>query len=196
MLHSNAPIGVDLDDVIIDLATALAKFHNARYGTSYERSDSYTFKLEKMWGCNEEEMRQRVSEFYLSSFHNEALPVFGAVAALTELKKKYPLIMITSRPEHVRKETELWINRYIPNMFDEMYFLGNFLPDGTRIVSKGEMCKKRNVQLFIEDALHNAISVAQEEIPVLLFDTPWNQGELPPHITRVTGWEDALRVMG
>jgi len=30
-------------------------------------------------------------------------------------------------------------------------------------------------------------------VPVLLFDRPWNQGELPGGITRVTNWNHVLR---
>jgi uncharacterized HAD superfamily protein len=44
--------------------------------------------------------------------------------------------------------------------------------------------------------LQIALAAADVPIPVLLFDRPWNQAELPPGVTRVTDWDQALRVIG
>ena len=54
-------IGVDLDDVLIDLNRSLSLFHNAKFGTTYDIEDVRSFELEKVWNCTTEEMIRRVN---------------------------------------------------------------------------------------------------------------------------------------
>lgn len=37
--------------------------------------------------------------------------------------------------------------------------------------------------------------VANCGIPVLLFDAPWNQGEMKPPITRVHSWDEIVEIL-
>jgi uncharacterized protein len=60
---------------------------------------------------------------------------------------------------------------------------------------KPRIVREMKLDLLIEDELHVALAAAIVPIPVLLFDRPWNQAELPAGITRVTDWEHALRVV-
>lgn len=43
---------------------------------------------------------------------------------------------------------------------------------------------------LIDDSPVYAMQVASIGIPVLLYDTPWNQGIESPGITRVFSWEN------
>ena len=118
----------------------------------------------------------------------------GAVEAIEWLRHDHSLPIITSRPETIRERTAALVEKHFPPVFDGIHFLNHYRDDGTRSRerTKGEVCKALGVRVFVEDALENAVSVADEGIPVLLFDVPWNQGELPAGITRVFGWRDAL----
>jgi uncharacterized HAD superfamily protein len=60
---------------------------------------------------------------------------------------------------------------------------------------KPRIIREMRLDLLIEDELHVALAVADVPIPVLLFDRPWNQAELPPGITRVTNWGEVLRLI-
>lgn len=50
------------------------------------------------------------------------------------------------------------------------------------------------VDLFLEDRLENALQLSEAlQIPVFLFDTPYNQARLPELVHRVTSWEEVDR---
>ena len=59
--------------------------------------------------------------------------------------------------------------------------------------SKAQVCKSLGVDVFIEDALEHALPLANNGIPVLLFDRPWNRGQEPANTTRVFSWSGILR---
>ncbi|MBU6491100.1 hypothetical protein KGQ25_03060 [Patescibacteria group bacterium] len=186
-------IGIDFDDVLADFNTSLAKFHNEIYGTSYRRDDIVVYELGHTWGCSGEEAARRVSEFYHSAHHDRIAPVKGAVRVLSQLKRKNVFVIITSRPEGVRGRTFSLINKYFPRMFKEVHFLGHYHGTEARRETKGDMCKKLGVEVFIDDSLEHAASVSREGIKVLLFNTPWNRHKKPAHVVRVFGWGDVLK---
>ncbi len=57
---------------------------------------------------------------------------------------------------------------------------------------KIEAIRGYNLDLFIEDAPGTIESVSKE-MPVLIFDTPYNRGFEVPNATRVFSWYDILR---
>lgn len=185
-------IGFDLDDILLDFNGALRVFHNAKYDTTYEREHITTYDFCELWQCEPEEMIRRVLEFYASKEHQGAVPVEGSVEAIKKLSQYHKLIIITSKPDELRVATMQWLDQHFPHMFDEVHFTNHYVGNG-RKRPKGEVCKQYGVEIFIDDALIHAESVANTGIPVLLFDTPWNQGELSPLITRVYSWEEIER---
>ena len=57
---------------------------------------------------------------------------------------------------------------------------------------KVETAKKLAVDLFFEDKHDNAVAIAEEcKIPVLLFNTPYNQDPVPNRVIRVYTWQQA-----
>jgi len=189
MKENKQLIGLDLDDVIIDFNEGLMHYHNALYGTSYTRKDITSWALENTWGCTTNEAIQRVYDFYHSEEHGRCPAVRGAVDMIHQLSVVYSITVITSRPENVRELTTNWLNQHVPDILGEIHFLGHYHGPESRRKSKGEVCKELGVGLFIEDSLANAENVAEQGIPVLLFDKPWNQGDLPPNTIRMYSWE-------
>ncbi len=52
--------------------------------------------------------------------------------------------------------------------------------------------KKHEVDIFFEDKHDNAVSIHEElDIPVLLFNTPYNQQPIPKGVIRVNNWFEA-----
>lgn len=183
MTTARKVIGVDLDDVLFGCNSALALFHNARYGTSYERKDVISYDLEIIWNCSREEAFRRIYDFYFSKEHAEAQPVPGSQAAIARLKEHYHLAIITSRPESVRTLTEHWLGVHFPKTFREILFAG-------QAETKAILCASINPLVFIEDAERQAQDISKLQIPVFLFDTPWNQGVSLENVTRVFSWKE------
>ncbi len=183
-------IGVDLDDVLIDLNRSLSLFHNAKFGTTYDIEDVRSFELEKVWNCTTEEMIRRVNIFYKIHRPHRIMTIDGAVETLNRLKNKNELVVITGRPPSVAGKTEETIAYHFPNIFKDIYYT-NFFSKREQAVTKADICQQKSIDIFIEDNFEWANQIAEKGIPVLLLDAPWNQ--LPinnPKIARVHNWKE------
>jgi uncharacterized HAD superfamily protein len=58
---------------------------------------------------------------------------------------------------------------------------------------KSAMCKELGIQVMIDDHMSVAKDCAEAGIRVLLFDQPWNQGELPMGAERVHSWDEIVK---
>lgn len=184
-------IGIDLDDVLMDFCGPICAFHNSISGTSFTRDDLWSYNLDESWKCSEEESRKRVFDYYHSDNHKRALPVSGAVSAIENLSKNNTLVIVTARPDVVSELTCAWINTHFPKRFTSIHFANYYHGDATRKRKKSDVCKELGVDLFIEDSLENALSIAENGTPVLLLDSPWNKKkDLPESITRVYSWSE------
>ncbi len=183
-------IGIDFDDVIFDCNGSLQLWHNRRYGTDIVPSAITAWNLHELWGCSREEAEARIDAWYVSSEHEHGVPVRGAIDALRELAQSHELYIITSRPVRVKKQTEAWLHTYAPGLFAGVHFADS----GTsNVATKGDTCRALAIALFIDDALHNAIDVSNAGVSTLLFDAPWNQGDVPRGVVRVFGWSDVQK---
>ena len=186
-------IGFDFDDVLINFRHALRLYSNELYKTNLQREDYTSSDLSETWKCTPEEATKRVIDFYSSEHHYNALPVEGAVEGIKILKQDYDLFVITSRPEKIREMTVGWLDRYFPDMFEEVHLTNLFYGEGEKIIrTKKEVCLELGVEAFVDDALHYAHDVSSAGIPVLLYDAPSNQGDVEHPIIRVHSWREIV----
>lgn len=184
-------IAVDVDDVLLDFTCALFKFHNATYNTFLKRKDFVTYDLEKVFGVSFEEKTKRMDLFYESPYFLELVPVKGAQESLSELSKKNEIIIITSRPQFIQKETEKSLDKYFKNSYSDIFYsAGYYKPGG---IPKSKICLKQGVSFLVDDCLKFAVECDSLGISSFLMDTPWNQQNVEGTlITRVKGWKEIL----
>ncbi len=184
MKQQRPKIGVDLDDTAWQFMLGMSLFHNQRYGTTHDGLHHFkTWHLHDTWECTKEEAVSRITEFVFSDDHKGITPLSGALPSLHMLAQAYDLIAITARePEKAGPTLEL-VDQLFGNLFLDVHLLGH-------TQKKGDLCDALGVRLMIDDGLHNAESIGEKGIPVLLMDMPWNQGALPPHTTRVFHWDE------
>jgi uncharacterized HAD superfamily protein len=187
-------IGIDLDDVLLDFFSILLLYYNKYYGTEYEIKDISSYDLSILWQCEPDEAIRRVFEFYHTKEHLNAMPIAGSLDSLQILSKNFDLVVVTSKPESISSITYHWIDEHFPNIFKQVYFTNHYAKKDKKL--KVDICKKLDVKVFIEDGLHNAISIVTAGIPVILLDRPWNQGDLPSNIIRLKNWEDITEYIG
>jgi uncharacterized HAD superfamily protein len=186
-------IGFDLDDVLMDFRKSLHSYHNRRYSTNHQYQDCRE-NLSVIWNCDETEAVRRVFEFYYSAEHWDTLPVIGAVKGITQLSEGHNLFIVTAKSEEFKDQTQAWLDKYFPAKFNGLFFTNQYHGHGSKR-TKGEVCQELGLQLFIDDSLHNVEDVAGYGIPALLFDAPWNQGEVTPPIIRVYSWDEIVAVL-
>ncbi|KAL1919056.1 uncharacterized protein VTP21DRAFT_2437 [Calcarisporiella thermophila] len=198
-------LAIDLDECLSLTMAALVKWHNTHYGTQLKESDFFSYNYWEVWGGSRDESIVKVREFYVSEEFREMQPVPGALEAMKTLKERgFKLYVVTSRQEFVRKQTEEFIDRHFPNIFEDIILTNHYLATSEQGLAiprmKSEICHQLKAELLVDDTLHNAFDVANAGINVLLFDLnasyAWSRlpegEELPPRVKRVFSWEQVL----
>lgn len=182
-------IAIDLDDVLSETTASIIKYHNSRYGTTLKIEDFYCYDWNKIWGGTWEEAMQKWHDFTQTDEFQNLPTVTGASDAIKKLSKENKLIIVTSRLEHLEKDTVKWIDKFFPQIFKDIY-VNKHASSGTTRYTKSEICKKINATILIEDNLEYAKDCCSNNIEVLLFNRPWNQNKIPNKSTRVFSWKD------
>ncbi len=183
-------IGIDFDDVIMDLSNHLLDFFNTKFKTNFVRADIKDFFMGVLWNLDREEEEKIIMEFCLSERHKNTLPVSGAIEAIRKLAADHELHIITAREEARKGVTLEWIDMHIPTVITSITFASHI--DVVHSRKKSEICKELNVDCFIDDSLKNVLDVSTVVDRVFLLDTPWNQGDLPGNIERIFSWEEII----
>lgn len=186
-------IGIDLDEVVADTLDAIIKFHNERYGTDFKKTDFRSYRFWETWGGTRDESIKEVLEFFSTDRFTNLTPVAGSLRAMKAMKKAgHDLFIITGRQTEIIKETEAWIEEYFPNIFSGLHFANTYGITG-QPRKKSDICKALGIKWMVEDDLDHAIECGAAGISVLLFNQPWNQGELPANAKRVFSWSDVVK---
>jgi uncharacterized HAD superfamily protein len=173
--------GVDLDNVITDTDGMFRRIVEKTYGISIRRDDVLEFYYHLGGKITKEQESEAFRIFHdVESLNVELLE--GATDALSELRRRYQVYIVTSRPESARQVTEDFLrNHEVP--YDRLVFERR----------KAELVKGWTA--FVEDHRETAYEIAEEGVLTFVFDYPWNRplnGD-PEGIVRVKSWRDVMR---
>lgn len=178
-------VGIDIDGVVADSLLAWITELNKYFGQNKRIEDVVSYKFEQVYNVPWDEMDYFFRQYQEILLSNLA-PVEHAPRALDLLKEKHELVLITARPEGFRAMTEDWLGRHeIP--FDELLM--------TTYCDKADFCRQAGVDIYIEDSLENAQSIARTGIPVMLYDAPYNQHNDDPRLMRRFNWPEIYRTV-
>lgn len=182
-------IAVDFDDVLMDFFPSMIDFFNAKENTNHKKEDLKSFYLESIWNCTKEEALDKILHFYELEKDLDLKPIHGSIDAIRKIKEKNNLIVITGRPKHTLKYMQDWLGKHYPGIFDDIFFT-NFFFGGKK--TKSEICREVGAEIIIDDSLIFIENASEHGVQALLFNAPWNQGELPENVTRVHSWGEIL----
>ena len=186
-------IGIDVDDVLAESLPGYLEAFRRRFGHAVKIEEAAweifrrypEISVTQMWGF--------FSELEASDFLGTRPLYPEAVEAVRSLSASgHRLFVVTGRLSQHREHTRRLLRQAgLLDTFEELVHRDGEPTDKykTRIV------RELRLDLLIEDELHVALAAATVPIPVLLFDRPWNQGELPTVITRVTEWSQVVRLI-
>jgi len=193
-------IGIDLDEVVFPLVPHFCKFLRRKYKINISPEDflSYHFWENPAYSINgvQATKQQAVDDFYefiQTLEFKEIQPYPEAKISLLELKNLDSLIAITSRQIELREHTRRQLDYFFPNTFQDVVFGNQYPKNLEQSISKKDLCLQNKVRLFFEDNWDYACEIS-ENIPVILFDKPWNKNRSKEKITRVNSWKEALEV--
>jgi 5'(3')-deoxyribonucleotidase len=194
---SKPMIAVDVDDVLAANAEAFVEYSNEKWGTNLT-VDDYDEHWAVAWGVNQndhEELEKRSLQF-LRDTTSKYKHFPEAKAALEKLSKEFDLVVVTSRRTVLSKDTLEWIDKYFPDIFQDVHFAGIWdeVAEGRINITKADIIKQIGADYLIDDQPKHCIAAAGAGIKALLFgDYRWNRDvELPENVHRVKSWQEVL----
>lgn len=144
-------IAIDVDDVIAANAPAFVEYSNHKYGT-HLTIDDYQEHWGEVWKVEHEELLKRASEYQDSNHIGTYSVIDGAYPALQELKKRFKLVIVTSRHKSMDTLTRVWLQENYPDIFDDIIFSGFFDTELKSAIhlTKGEIVKEIGATYFID----------------------------------------------
>ncbi|WP_315969547.1 5' nucleotidase, NT5C type [Rubeoparvulum massiliense] len=173
-------LGIDIDGTITDPTTFIPYLNRAfRKRLTFDQVTEYD--LAQVYGIDKEIMDRWFNHNVATIYANSPL-LPEAYLRLKEWEPYHQLIFISARDQNHAPLTKRWLQQHqIP--YDDLECIGSH--------NKIETAKAHQVDIFFEDKYDNAVDLAEAlDIPVFLFDTPYNQGPLPKQVQRVSSWHD------
>lgn len=187
---ADSKIGIDIDDVLFDLVSNLAEFHNLNWGTSFTKEDFHSYRFSEVFNCSREEARVRVDAFLDSSYFENMLPLAGAVEGVERLiKQNNKLELITARDKRFKDLTIAQIGKHFPVLKNLPHHFSKNAYTGHGNETKWEICKKGKFGYMIEDSPVYA-QECSKHLTALLMEQPWNRNLLTSERIIGIGWRD------
>jgi uncharacterized HAD superfamily protein len=177
-------LGIDIDGTITDPATFIPHLNQAfQKQLLYEEITQY--HLPPLFGVSDHEFMEWFTKNEGNIYSNAQL-ADAAKEILDELGEAHQLIYISARNQVHHQLTLDWFNQQkLP--YHHITLLGSH--------DKINMARNHAIEIFFEDKLENANDLSEElDIPVMLFNTPYNQGSIHQHVKRVQHWREARHV--
>ncbi|MHC0035894.1 hypothetical protein [Pseudoneobacillus sp. C159] len=174
--------GIDIDGTVTS-PSSLIPFLNKAFGLNLTLADIKQYELTPLVDISEAEFANWFMENE-AEMYRESPIAEGAKEALIQWAQEHELYFISARRNHLYEETKTWFDKHeIPYCHIEL--IGKH--------DKIDAVKQHQVQVFLEDKHDNAVMIAETcDIPVLLFDTPYNQDPIPAKVIRVKDWHQAV----
>ncbi len=195
---SKRVIAVDIDDVLSASAVGFAKFSNERWGSSLT-ADDYDEDWSKFWGVPLEEGIKRAGELHDAGLFGSYDTIGQALLVLQSLKGRYDLIVVTSRRQRIKPETDAWLAWNFPGIFSAVHYAGFYDRDKQTDVRKAlvqhkaALCWELGVDYLVDDQLKHCLGAAECGVGALLFGNyRWNRvaEKLPAGVTEVHNWNE------
>ncbi len=185
-------IGIDVDDVLVESLPPYLEAVHRRFGRAVRVEDAAWEIFRRFPDIPQVEIQAFYAGLDATDFLGTR-PVYPeavrGVRALVEAGHR--LVVVTGRLAKNADDTRrLLAGAGLLDLFEAVVHRDG---EATAVVFKPRVIREQGLDLLIDDELHVAEAVARLPVPVLLFDRPWNQGDLLPGITRVRAWGEILR---
>lgn len=174
-------LGIDIDGTVTDPNT-FVPYLNKSFNKSLTYNDLIQYDLTKILNITEVDFWKWMDEFE-PIIYQEAPLALHAKTVLDVWKEEHQLLFISARRKHLLDITYTWFK-------ERELFYHHIELIGTH--NKLEAVKTNEISIFFEDKHDNACMISEEhQIPVVLFNTPYNQEAVPKGVIRVNDWLEA-----
>ncbi len=176
-------LSIDLDDVLADYNAATARVLNLQPD-----------QLTPVWQNWVETIGEKNRDILFNisrntNFMSSLLPFPGAKEGLIKLKEAgIQLFIISSRFNTMHSLTERWLEEHLPGTITEVRTLS-----GSK---KNQACQELNVDWHIDDNPVHVRELMEDNIPVLVWDQPWNREiKESQFVKRVKNWDEVVKLI-
>ncbi|NMH74833.1 hypothetical protein HF078_17275 [Bacillus sp. RO2] len=173
--------GIDIDGTLTCPST-FVPFINQTLNKNITLEDMIQYDLTPLMGLDEAGFWKWMDEME-PIIYKDAPLAEGAKTVVQRWKDEFDLYFISARRNHLLGVTQNWFSKQEID-YDHLELIGTH--------NKIAAVKKHNIELFFEDKHDNACDISEEcDIPVILFDTPYNREPIPANVHRVFSWKEA-----
>ncbi|WP_258535608.1 hypothetical protein [Bacillus sp. 03113] len=173
--------GIDIDGTVTCPST-FVPYLNQSFDLNITLEDIKEYDFMPLVNVTREEFSKWFHENEPLIYSKSPLAI-GAKQILNKWEKEHELYFISARGSHLLPLTKKW---FVQNEIDfhHIELIG--------FHDKIAAAKKHEIDLFFEDKHDNAVMISEEcNIPVILFNTPYNQDPIPKGVIRVDNWNVA-----
>jgi uncharacterized HAD superfamily protein len=174
-------LGIDIDGTVTDPKT-FVPYLNKSFNTTLTYHDLKEYDLSKVLKISDADFWKWMDENE-PVIYKESPLALHAKTVLDEWKDQHQLLFISARRKHLLDITYNWFKEN-ELFYHHIELIGSH--------NKLEAVKNNDISVFFEDKHDNACMICEEhQIPVILFNTPYNQDPVPKGVVRVNHWLEA-----
>ena len=195
-------IAIDIDDVISPFGDTFLEYYNKKFHTSLSNDDFleagewknfYETAMCKIFDTpdSEELYRNRFVEYLSTDAHAQGQKIPESTKqALRRLREQFRLVVITARDESLSERTSAWINSELPDVFEDIYYVGNWRVE--QKITKAEVCLQVGAEYLIDDNAEHCNIAQQAGVQGILFgDYGWSQNSVADEgVVRLKDWDE------
>jgi 5'(3')-deoxyribonucleotidase len=187
-------IAVDLDEVLGDFVGTFLRWYNHNgYQPKLTKEDIVKYHFKDLIGMPEGEELAMMYRFFDDGEIANIQPMAGAQAGVKQLAERHELYVVSGRQSRLQQETEQWVEKYFPNIFQGVYLANQYSLDGGPVLDKGTMCKELGCEVLIDDGSQHVEPVTAMGVRVIILNHLWNEyHRLPASVLRADSWEEIV----
>jgi 5'(3')-deoxyribonucleotidase len=179
---------------LFDENNAIRLYMNDTYGFKHTEADylvtgPFENYWERIWQLDPEQAQKRYEAFVVSSYKENLEPMKDALDTLKNLRKRYDLVIVTSRDHRTVEWTHNALSKHYPNIFDDVHFVP--LWGNGEKVTKAKICVEIGASYLLDDNYEHCKLAAETGIEAILFgDYGWNRNQaLVKGMVRCKNWQ-------
>ncbi len=189
-------IAVDIDDVLSSQVDALIDFVAQHYDLeltvdNFKAPGDYWTYFEQLPGLDPELSAKMFQSFLDAEKPFDQVISPEAIQTIRYLQEKgYRLEVITSRGLQWQVGTEAWLEKHLPNVFNNVHFVELWNKDNTK-ATKAMICQEIGAGYLIDDNAEHCNLADEAGVQALLFgEWGWNMFQtVRPGVRRVLDWK-------
>jgi 5'(3')-deoxyribonucleotidase len=138
-------IAIDLDEVLVPFLRPLANYHRRELPKG---KHPYVFR--QVFDCTFEEAQELIYDYYKSPEFLFTKPIIGSQRVMATFRRQVnKMYIVTGRQEACREQTELWVERHFPGIFDDVILTNSYTEHE---ISKVDICRALAIGCIIDDS--------------------------------------------